>query len=366
MQRFLWLDAARGIAAIAVMAYHFMPLSGLSSGLFKSAYLAVDLFFIMSGFVLAHAYEAKLLSGRMDSLRYLGVRLIRLYPVYLVGMAIGGGYYLIKIVLGTPDAPSPGDWIALTAINAFFVPNPEWITEPAGIFPFAPSTWSLSTEMIVSIIYGSVLYRPSFRWLVVAFALTTAAFVAAALSIGNMDLGWGWPNFGYGVLRTLSLFSFGVLLFRCRDRGFRPSNLLAGVLLVATTLMLVVVPKQHTVMNLLIAYSLFPLFVHADPGQHVGWLDRISSELGRFSYPIYVVHTPVALMILGTAKVLHIDYQRHSALLMFVLVVSVIAVSYIILRYFDEPVRQALSRRMKRRTPVDIVLAEGLSDNARR
>lgn len=80
--RFDALDGLRGVAAIAVMISHFSQ-----ETLFKNAYEAVDLFFMLSGFVIAHSYGARLLSG-MTSTEYVKRRLIRLYPMLLISLLI--------------------------------------------------------------------------------------------------------------------------------------------------------------------------------------------------------------------------------------------------------------------------------------
>ena len=76
---FLELDAMRGVAAICVMLYHYSPFLSASKVL-PSAYLAVDMFFLLSGFIIAHAYRARLLAG-MSLGKFAVVRIIRLYPL---------------------------------------------------------------------------------------------------------------------------------------------------------------------------------------------------------------------------------------------------------------------------------------------
>lgn len=79
------LDGLRGVAAGTVLIYHFPSLWSPASA--PSAYLAVDLFFLMSGFVIEHAYGQRLATG-LGVRRFLLLRLIRLYPLYLVGTGI--------------------------------------------------------------------------------------------------------------------------------------------------------------------------------------------------------------------------------------------------------------------------------------
>src|SRR3954453_14099780 len=80
------LDAARGVAAIAVVVYHSHLLFGAQW--FQSGFLAVDFFFGLSGFVIAHAYGSRLTTGRMTTREFMRARFIRLYPLYLLALAL--------------------------------------------------------------------------------------------------------------------------------------------------------------------------------------------------------------------------------------------------------------------------------------
>ncbi|TIW52974.1 MAG: acyltransferase, partial [Mesorhizobium sp.] len=102
---YLNLDALRGVAAISVMLYHFSPF--IADGkVLPSSYLAVDLFFLLSGFVIAHAYDRKIESG----MGFGTFRLIRLYPLYLAGTLLGAFYLLIKNRL------MPGEYMPLSDV----------------------------------------------------------------------------------------------------------------------------------------------------------------------------------------------------------------------------------------------------------
>lgn len=89
-QRYVTLDALRGIAALAVVVVHIPMLFGLPQQL--SSGLAVDLFFILSGFVLEHAYGDGL-RREMSFSAFIRVRMIRLYPLYLIGVVLYASFY---------------------------------------------------------------------------------------------------------------------------------------------------------------------------------------------------------------------------------------------------------------------------------
>ena len=101
-KHYLPLDAARGIAALAVMLYHFRKLvypevvMSNVPHLLQRSYLAVDLFFLMSGLVIARAYEPRLKTGAMSFSGFCVTRWIRLFPLYILGTLLGFAYALTK------------------------------------------------------------------------------------------------------------------------------------------------------------------------------------------------------------------------------------------------------------------------------
>ena len=114
------LDALRGIAAIGVVVFHmsklFTPIAT------PGGYLAVDLFFMMSGVVLSHAYEPRFRAG-MGTLDFMRARLIRLYPLYLAGALFG-----IVVTLASWRGRNSQNWDSSSlsqavALALFFLPN---------------------------------------------------------------------------------------------------------------------------------------------------------------------------------------------------------------------------------------------------
>ena len=85
-RRFIALDAMRGIAAISVMMFHY--LLGTSYHIFEHGFYAVDFFFVLSGVVLTHSYAARLRT-HMRFIEYVRIRMIRMYPFYAIGSALG-------------------------------------------------------------------------------------------------------------------------------------------------------------------------------------------------------------------------------------------------------------------------------------
>src|SRR5271170_6431289 len=82
------MDGVRGVAAICVMLGHFVVPLGVNHVLVSSSFFAVDIFFCLSGFVLCYSYEDRLDHG-LSAIDFIKLRLIRLYPIYIAGLALG-------------------------------------------------------------------------------------------------------------------------------------------------------------------------------------------------------------------------------------------------------------------------------------
>ena len=348
--RLLWLDGARGIAAVAVMCYHYEELLHLGP-LLSSAYLAVDLFFMMSGFVLSHSYEAKLRSGRLPTGKYMLSRAIRLYPTFLIALALGAAYYGSKIVLRTADAPDTSALMSILSRNLFFLPVTAGNLVPSGIYPLAPSGWSLATEVVASILYGVLLARASTR-LLIGFAVAFGAvFLADVAAFGSYDLGWGVQNFVPGIFRTLFEFTTGILLYRMSSYSSAKRWLSPAVLLAAVTGVFVLVTSPSFLVIGLSCYLLFPAFILSAEGRAVtGFLQATFHELGSVSYAVYLLHTPMFLWGTGMFKfATRRESFANASWLGWVLIGSTITASYVVARFIDEPVRAWLNGRMRSR-----------------
>ncbi len=148
VRRFVTLDALRGAGAVTVMAGHAGPLlGGYTPPLY---YLAVDMFFVLSGFVISHAYDDKMAAG-MRPLEFLRARVKRLYPIYLVGLLLG----LVSVLFSNPHALSLTQAALTFFCGLFALPSPPM--EPLGaLFPLNGPYWSLFFEFwIVRPIYRS-------------------------------------------------------------------------------------------------------------------------------------------------------------------------------------------------------------------
>jgi hypothetical protein len=194
--RFLVLDGLRGIAALVIVVFH----TG-SSRFIPGGYLAVDLFFCLSGFVLAHAYAA----APIGLGAFVKARLIRLYPLYLVGLIIG--------VMVEPVG------LLNTLTGLLFLPAVSEVAQVYRPYPFNVPAWSLLFELVVNLMWFP-LRRAGTRGLGAGLVVAAAVAVGAIVVSGKGDIGSTGPwFFVQGMCRVIFPFFLGVLLHRAWARG---------------------------------------------------------------------------------------------------------------------------------------------------
>src|SRR5258708_15022901 len=142
-KRYITLDAMRGIAALFVVARHFSGLHGAADPQFS--FLAVDLFFLLSGFVLSFSYDQRFAAG-MPPATFLVKRIIRLYPLYLLGMALGIALGLSDAIRHRPGATGMGAFLVQALTGLVILPSPTWHSRPDP-FPFLIPAWSPFLEL---------------------------------------------------------------------------------------------------------------------------------------------------------------------------------------------------------------------------
>ncbi|MGX9142370.1 acyltransferase family protein [Mesorhizobium sp. 128a] len=350
------LDAIRGVAAISVMLYHFSPF--LADGkVLPSSYLAVDLFFLLSGFVIAHAYDRKIENG-MGFGTFLAIRLIRLYPLYLAGTLLGFFYLLVKNRL------IPAEYMPISEIGTMLTTGMLFIPLVSDayhtIFPLNPASWSLFFELIVNIAYVAVFFLLSRRVLSVLIAVSLALLVVASIVAGTLDFGMTGKTIISGLPRVFFSFFLGVLLCRSIARyqgslGFVRGGWWVEAAIALTLMVFAIAPAggARVAYDLACIVFVFPaLVVIGAVAPTAARLSGLYGWLGRISYPIYIIHTPMLMIIAGAGKAASIDPFAHHPWFGIVMAVSVIAIADIATRIYDEPLRRFLQRLTQRKRAV--------------
>jgi len=332
--RLLTLDAMRGIAAICVMVTH-VNVPG-TPHLVGSGYLAVDFFFLLSGLVIAKTYGERLTSG-LSFPRFAAVRAIRIYPLYVVGFALGFVRCLGEMVLDRPDKLSAAQLAVSTVFEPFLLPSPT----STGLFLLNGPAWSLFFELAINIVYALVLVRCSTRVLVAVAAACGALLIYVAMSQGSLNVGQSWATFHGGTARVGFSFVMGVIFARLRW----PSGRDTGLALIPMALLVLVLVVHPAVENRA-AYDLVAVLVAAPLLVGLGAVfgpvpsfQRVSRLLGELSYPIYAVHYPF-LWIFGYASK---KAGLPSAVWIPLFFAIVICTAWLLNKYWDVPVRKRLT-----------------------
>lgn len=343
---FLTLDGFRGIAAILVVLRHTLPY--FDGNPFFSSYLSVDLFFLLSGAVLARSYEAKLQNG-MPLGTFMRIRLLRLYPLYFIGMCLG-------IIASLADAmPYKGHTLAAATFGLLLLPALYTNT----LFPLNGPAWSLSSELIINLLYGWKTRALSNRVLSAIMAFCLLGLIAFTIYWPghNFDAGFYRRTYYVSFLRVGFSFAAGVLLYRWYLRKgvvMQFSNRNAALAIIGMSLVLTASPSKailpaHDALAVAIA---FPLLVYVGMRfQPTGMLAKLCKVLGIVSYPLYIVHSPLSELVQHSfASVTGRGVDTYAPLAGFVILVFLLALAWFLHHFYDEPVRQAVAEWLARRS----------------
>jgi peptidoglycan/LPS O-acetylase OafA/YrhL len=345
----------RGIAAIGVVALHFPAL--FAPFAVPSGYLAVDLFFMMSGVVIAHAYDRRFRTG-MSTREFILARFVRLYPLYLLGTFLG----LLVAVAGI-DGGSGVKWnsastLLTVLLAASFLPDlsrrpNDWL------FPLNIPCWSLFFEILVNFAYRALWSTLNLRRLLL-LCLASGVGVAVTIAIwGHIDQGSTGTRLLPGIVRTIFGFSVGVLIARTLGNAPRTKST-PLCLAICATVIIAIVGRPHAISRAVWDAScvllVFPLVVCAgtriDPPS---WLRPAATFLGLTSYAIYVLHGPSSKILLALVhRLSHGSASRAAPYAGVLLLAVLLSASWLIDRHYDVPVRRAMGRlfRFPGRRPV--------------
>lgn len=352
---FIALDGLRGVAALVVLIMHRGRWWYPQGGFLGHGYLAVDFFFLLSGFVIAFAYDSRF-QGGMSVWRFMALRLIRLYPLILLGMLLGALWPAIQLLREARGAPPAGEFGTNLLRGLLLIPDDHAIGAGDSIFPLNGPTWSLFFELLANLVYALIGRRLTLPVLAAIVAASGAALAWLAFH-GGVDVGGLPRNVLGGVPRTAFGFFGGVLLYRAIQagaaRGWRMPALPAPFVTAAIILVAVLATPSRFAypwFNLFALLIVFPLLVAlaAAPGVAKGRGARFCKLAGDLSYPVYVLHYPIYVLIgglgLGMARL-----QLPAPWLGIGAALVVIACAYAALKLYDEPLRRRLTAGLKPR-----------------
>jgi peptidoglycan/LPS O-acetylase OafA/YrhL len=350
--RFHLLDGLRGLAAILVVLYHMPPYLQRWFAC-PNAFLAVDFFFCLSGFIIAYSYENRILSG-MSFGGFCSSRLIRLYPLYFLGSLLG----LLSVCLLTYGRGRShlrlSDLLAAAVLSLLVLPNLGKAWSNHSVFPLNGPAWSLFFELFANLIFWfGIRFRVATRLalsLITAICLIILSLITSPLS----NVGAFTESFTPGFARVGFSFGMGLITYRVykSTRGYSLAGKIAPAasfaviaLLGGMLLMRGRIVEQHTTQLLLVAV-VSPLVVYIGSLVKVpAAAERICSFFGDFSYPLYILHQPFLLVWGGyTAHRLSAVHPVATQLSIPIFCFAVAGISWSVGVFYDIPVRTRLDR----------------------
>lgn len=368
------LDGLRGVAALLVVFHHIFEgyafagaVNGVGEGTIvhlNHGYLAVDFFFLLSGFVIGYAYDDRWQHG--FTLRdFFRRRIIRLHPMVVFAAVVGLVCFLIQGCEHWDGSHVPVSMAMLALLAAMFM-IPAWPGGPYEVrgngemFPLNGPAWSLFFEYIGNILYGLLIHRFSTKILaavtVVLGALLTWMTVGDFVGEGMFGIGWTLDgvNFWGGLVRMLFPYTLGMLM----ARRFRPGKV-KGAFWIATVVMtlLFMVPYipgkspvcWNGVFEALCIIVVFPVLLWLGASDQTAGKRTTAAYrfLGDLSYPLYIVHYP--LFYLFYAWLIRTETYTLGASLGYALltVAGSVAIALIAMRFYDIPVRRWLTKHTR-------------------
>lgn len=346
--RYLTLDGLRGVAALAVMLFHRRWWAG--GHVFEHAYLAVDFFFLLSGFVIAHAYQQRLTSG-MTVARFMVARVIRLYPLIIFAAVLGASYALWSAWLQHDSRALHAILLMLPMAMLALPVLPQLNAEP---FPLNRPTWSLFNELLVNLLYAVIAPFLSNRVLVALVAISFCVEVATIVHFGSLQtIGSHFESLAAGIPRTIFPFFFGVLLYRLHRSDALPLWRMSFVGLSLVLLVSFVAPPLRSgelVYEVLCIGLIYPAIIVLGSNQQAdARLVTVSTILADLSFPIYVLHYPLYELLALTATLAGITEGKPKPWYLLAMSLIVVSMTYVILRSYDVPLRAWLSQRYNAR-----------------
>lgn len=341
------LDGLRGVAAIGVVIFHFSEwlFPDASKNFIGHGFLAVDFFFCLSGFVISYAYDDRM--QQMSLIQFFKLRLIRLHPLVVIGSVLGIVFWFWGPSAFDTSKYSVTQIILLSITSLLLIPMPTMADRLLNLFGLNAPSWSLFWEYIANILYATILHKLSEKALKVLliFALLFLAYTAYVKQ--TLTGGWGGTTFWDGLARLGYSFLIGILIQR---KQWIIQNKIGFIGLSIMLLCMLMMPYvgKYWVSELLVVLFYSPLLVSLGAGTiNYKATQKIAKLSGEISYPLYMCHYWTNWYF---AEYLSKTKPNTSEIVLVVIfsTLALILFAYIIMKYFDKPIRTYLLQKYGR------------------
>lgn len=338
------LDGLRGIAALAVVVFHFMEwiYTDPAKNFIGHGFLAVDFFFCLSGFVIGYAYDDRI--QKMGIRHFFIKRIIRLHPLVVAGSVLGLLAFLFDPFGGHPELYSTGKIVLAFFCSLFMIPLPVIADRGLNLFSFNAPAWSLFWEYIANIMYALILFRIKRGMLLLFTFCSSIALCFVAYRSGNLLGGWSGPTFWDGSIRIAYSFLAGLLIYR--SNWIIKNSLGFGSLSVLLVLAFFIPgTKWNWIVEPVIVLLYFPLLISLGAGATITpRLKNFCTFSGDLSYPLYMTHY-AALWMFGN----YYTNQKPNPGTLTAIVISgiclLLGAAYLTMKFYDTPLRRYLRRK---------------------
>lgn len=365
------LDGLRGVAAILVVTFHiFESFSGGNRfvQIINHGYLAVDFFFLLSGFVVAYAYDDRW--GKMTQWEFYKRRLIRLQPMVIMGMIIGAVFYYFQASdILFPQIAGMEVWkVIVTMVIGFTllpIPPSMEIRGWGEMHPLNGPAWSLFFEYIANILYALIFRRFSNKVLSVFVLIFAGLLINYTVFGPKGDVIGGWSlnleQMNIGFTRLLYPFFAGILLSRLGKLIHMKGAFWVCSILITIVLALPRFGDDKTLWinglyESFVIILIFPIIVAIGAGGQIqsAFSAKICKLLGDISYPIYITHYPLIYWYTAWVVDNKVSLQEGYPLGIGVLIASIL-LAYLCLKLYDEPVRNWLQNKFQKKKGSEVL-----------
>lgn len=345
LPRYTVLDLLRGLAAVVVLLFHIgYMLASYAPGLHKG-YLAVDFFFILSGFVIAANYHVSVRPS-ISWFRFLSLRMSRLWPLFFLATLLGCVAVVMKLTRDTGFFDAHGVVGSLT-VNSFMIPSFFQAFGVDRLFLFNGASWSVSFELAVNIVFFAVLRGLSLRSLSVLSVAFAGLLILVARENGNLDGGWAATSFHVGAARVLFGFTVGMAAYLVSRKLRIHLNRPVTAVLVACFCLAFFATGDWRVDCALVILG-FPLLVLlASRCELDGLWAGLGSHLGDISYSIYLLQTPAMLFTAGVCQaVFGRNISEFAPVSGVLFVIGMLVAGHLSWHHIERPARDYLRQRL--------------------
>ncbi|MGI4760073.1 MAG: acyltransferase family protein [Janthinobacterium lividum] len=345
-QHFVLLDGMRGVAALAVVLFHFMEwvYPDSSKNFIGYGFLAVDFFFCLSGFVIGYAYDDRL--GSMGVWAFFKARLIRLHPLVVLGSLLGLAALLFDPLEAYPAEYGLGTLLQAFGCSVLLIPFPVLKNRSFNLFGLNAPAWSLFWEYVANVVYALLLYKLARRYLAALTIVAAAMLCLVSYRAGNLLGGWAGENFWDGGARIAYSFCAGLLLYRSNwvlKNGLGFSGL-ASLLALAFFMPHV---TWSWAAEALVVLGYFPFLVALGAGASdslSAGMKKCCTFLGSISYPLYMTHY-AAIWLFGHYYTRYKPGPTELLLVVSLGIALLVGIAYAAMVRYDTPVRRYLSSK---------------------